>query len=412
MQESQGHLEHVLAEHRHPGGAVRLLQPPAGGQGGAAVEHADVVQAEEAALEHVVAGGILAVHPPGEVQQQPREALLQERQVHLAEVGLQILQEQSREGVHRGVHVAEIPLVGGHLAARVQVFPGQHQVDLAFREVRVDHGERNAVERQVPGGVPRVLPLVGHGHDVVVEHVEPRLVAAPPPGRRSQRVEVALTQPAVHVEVIALLGPQHPRQGLAHDRLRVIGHRRRRDGLVELVRLGPPPRDQLVRAGERRRERLRALPGEPHQHRGLPASRHDQPDVRRHLGPLAVGIHGVRAVQEVVADAVLGEARRGLGAEYPRHVRFVLTEQQGRFRLGVEVENAEPYGARPGRPDVPTRRERAGAWAHRLPMTTCCGTTAWAARAARRPADERLCTVMRHRMSSGPALACSTSTSK
>ena len=34
------------------------------------VERADVVEAEEAALEHVVALGVLAVHPPGEVEQQ------------------------------------------------------------------------------------------------------------------------------------------------------------------------------------------------------------------------------------------------------------------------------------------------------------------------------------------------------
>ena len=94
---------------------------------------------------------------------------------------------------------------------------------LLFCEVGVDHGQRNAMERQVPGGVPRVLPLVRHGHHVVVEHMEPRLVARAPPGRRTQGVEVALTQPAVHIEVIALLGPQHPRQGLAHDRLRIVG---------------------------------------------------------------------------------------------------------------------------------------------------------------------------------------------
>ena len=84
LQQGQGHFEHVLAEHRHPGRAVRLFQPPAGGQRGAAVEHPDIVQAEEAALEYVVAAGILAVHPPGEVQQQPGEALPEERHVHLA----------------------------------------------------------------------------------------------------------------------------------------------------------------------------------------------------------------------------------------------------------------------------------------------------------------------------------------
>ncbi len=153
-------------------------------------------------------------------------------------------------------------------------------------------------------------------------------------------MEVALTQPAVHVEVIALLGPQHPRQGLAHDRLRIIGHRRRRDGFVEFVRFGPPLRDQLSGTGKRRPDLVRALPGEPDQHRGLPAGRYDQPDVGGYLSPLAVGIHGVRTVQEMVAYAVLGKGRPGLGPEYPRHIRFVLTEQQVRFRLGVQVENA------------------------------------------------------------------------
>jgi hypothetical protein len=43
----------------------------------------------------------------------------------------------------------------------------------------------------------------------------------------------------------------------------------------------------------------------------------------------------------MVAYAVLGEARRRLGAEHARHIRFILAKQQGRFRLGVEVENAE-----------------------------------------------------------------------
>ena len=49
-----------------------------------------------------MAGRILAIHPPGEVQQQLREALPQEREVHLAQVGLQVRQEQRGEGVDRG----------------------------------------------------------------------------------------------------------------------------------------------------------------------------------------------------------------------------------------------------------------------------------------------------------------------
>ena len=43
----------------------------------------------------------------------------------------------------------------------------------------------------------------------------------------------------------------------------------------------------------------------------------------------------------MVDNAVLGETRRRLGAEDAREIRFILTKQQGRFWLGVEVENAE-----------------------------------------------------------------------
>ena len=55
---------------RHPGGAVGLLDVAAGGQRLAAIEDADVVQAEKAAFENIVALRVLAIHPPGEVHQQ------------------------------------------------------------------------------------------------------------------------------------------------------------------------------------------------------------------------------------------------------------------------------------------------------------------------------------------------------
>ena len=73
----RGDFQHVLAEQRHPGGAVGLLQVAAGRQRGAAVEDADVVQTEEAALEDVPPRAVLAVDPPGEVQEQFLETALE-----------------------------------------------------------------------------------------------------------------------------------------------------------------------------------------------------------------------------------------------------------------------------------------------------------------------------------------------
>ena len=54
------------------------------GSGARTVEHADIVEAEEAALEDVQALRVLAVHPPGEVQQQLVKDALQEIQVAVA----------------------------------------------------------------------------------------------------------------------------------------------------------------------------------------------------------------------------------------------------------------------------------------------------------------------------------------
>src|SRR5271165_7549346 len=71
----------IQGVHGHPAGSVRLIDVAAGRQLGAAVEDADVVQAEKSALEYVAALGVLAVHPPGEVQNQLVENSLQESEV-------------------------------------------------------------------------------------------------------------------------------------------------------------------------------------------------------------------------------------------------------------------------------------------------------------------------------------------
>ena len=245
--ELYGEFHHVLAEEGHPGGAVRLLQVAAGGERGAAVEDADVVEAEEAPLEDVLAEAVLAVHPPGEVQQELIERPLEEIQVYFAAPGLLgAMEKQGRPGVHRGVDVAEVPLVGGHLAAGVQVDSAKHQFHLLLGEVGVDDGERQRVEGQVPGRVPGVLPLVGHGDDVLVHHMVP----LPVPEVAAAAIEgvgVVLVQPLVTVEEVELLGPEHAGDGLAHDIGRIRGDRGRGDGPVELVRLLQPGGQGLVK---------------------------------------------------------------------------------------------------------------------------------------------------------------------
>ena len=79
-----------------------LRCPPVGSGALQGIEHADVVEAEEAALEHVLAEAVLAVDPPGEVQHQLVERRFEEFEVHFAAEGLLGAVEEERGGRTRG----------------------------------------------------------------------------------------------------------------------------------------------------------------------------------------------------------------------------------------------------------------------------------------------------------------------
>ena len=106
--------QHVEAKHRHPGGAIRLLDKAAGRQRPRAVEHADIVQAEEAAFEYVQSLRVFSVHPPGEIQQQLVKDPFQEIQITGAAIPLSVVLEHAhrRPGMYRRIDVTERPLVG------------------------------------------------------------------------------------------------------------------------------------------------------------------------------------------------------------------------------------------------------------------------------------------------------------
>ena len=145
---------------------------------------------------------------------------------------------QRRPRVHRRVDVAERPLVGGQLAVRVHVPLAAQQDQLVLGELGIDVRERDAVEGEVPGRVPGVLPLVRHRDDVHVVQVRPVVVAARAPRRRRRRAGRIAVEPALHVVVVELLRPEHARERLAQDERLVGGRAGGRQLAVELVGLG------------------------------------------------------------------------------------------------------------------------------------------------------------------------------
>ena len=180
---------------------------------------------------------VLAVHPPGEVQHQLVEDALEEGEIAAPAALLAIDLEHAprRPGVHRRVDVAERPLVGGDLAVRVHVPVARQQDELVLGELGIDQRERDAVEREVPGRVPGILPLVRHRDDVGVVEVAPVGVAPVLAlGRRRRLVGIAV-EPLGHVVVVELLAsrscrrtPGAGRCGRRHRRARSAGRRRTR----------------------------------------------------------------------------------------------------------------------------------------------------------------------------------------
>ncbi len=192
---------------------------------------------------------VLAVHPPGEVQEQLLENAGQERDVSLATAPGHLVDAPGGPGVNRRIHVAERELVRRNLPVRVHVPLAEQEHELLFGERAIGPGEGDHVEREIPSCKPRVLPLVGHRDDVPVVDVSPLLVARPRLGvGRPQQWRVAL-EPVPNRVVIELLRPQQARVGLPDDG--PLG-RRERGGArgVEGVGLRAAERQRGVEVGE------------------------------------------------------------------------------------------------------------------------------------------------------------------
>src|SRR5438105_980958 len=110
-------------------------------QASGTVEDADVVQPEKAAGKQVFAFDVLAVDPPGEIDEEFVENPRQEQAVTAAARSSHLIDSPACPRVHRRINVAEIELVGRELAVGVHVPLAEHQNELLLREIRIDSGE-------------------------------------------------------------------------------------------------------------------------------------------------------------------------------------------------------------------------------------------------------------------------------
>ena len=209
------------------------------------------------------------------------------------------------------------------------------QQQLLLGEGRVDVGDRDAVEGQVPGGEPGVLPVVGHGDHVGQVQVAPAAVAGRvgPAFRRRGGAGGVAVEPLPHAVAVDLLAPVQAREGPTRDVAVLVAGRGRDHGGVELVGLRASPLQGVV---EVRAERVG----------GAVAVAQPQSD-----GDGLARLHGLEEVVEGHLGAVRVRAEQAVVAVHDRPVHRALGEgggvlrgTEGRHLVGLVVAPQHPRG--------------------------------------------------------------------
>src|SRR5262245_61871499 len=108
----------------------------AGWQWCTAIENADVIKPEKAALKDVHSISIFAIDPPREIQQQLLEDPLKENCVaDSTSLLLDLVNTPRSPGVNRRIHIAKRPFVSWQLTVRVHIPFAQHQHELVLGEL-------------------------------------------------------------------------------------------------------------------------------------------------------------------------------------------------------------------------------------------------------------------------------------
>ena len=318
--EDERHLEQVERVHRHPRRCRRSA--PARPATGSAADRSNgpmLSSPRKPPSKTLLPPAVLAVDPPGEVEQQ----LVQHP-------GQEVVVARRRRSRRPAARPRRAP--AGSRRRTPTRTPGSARwgacttraaaaAAASLANAGVDVGDRHAVERQVPGGVPGVLPRVRHRDDVGVVQVPPGGVApvppAPPAAARAGRVAV---EPPLARRSGRTACPTSARRAPAaapSPRRRWLpAGSERGEERVGLRPVGPPSRRR-----SRRPSRCAASAGSSR--RGQP-----QPDLAR-CPPAGT-------VERVV--------QRGLGADPVR------VDRSARRRTTWSLMPSFGYGERPGTP--------------------------------------------------------------
>ena len=161
--------------------------------------------------------------------------------------------------MHRRIHIAEVPLVRGNLAVGVRVETAQHQQQLLLGESKSTSASEIVWKARSQAAYQGYSHLSGIEMMSALSMWNQSAFRAAAPRCSHQRMTGVLLKPAIHIEVVGLLGPQHAGERLAVHAALIFVQRGRRNPFVEFVRIGDPVLKIAVEAAECLRDRPAAI---------------------------------------------------------------------------------------------------------------------------------------------------------
>ncbi len=181
------------------------------------------------------------------------------------------------------------------------------------------------MESQIPGSIPRVLPLVGHGQHVQVVEMGPICVTPARSGFGWGRLAWITFEPELDAVVVELLAPQQSGEGLALNVPLVLTQIGALDDGIELICLLDTLRENGVKVLEGIIVRHVC---ETYAHGEGLLGRKGRLEVRGYLGTFTFSVHPVYpSVDDGIVDAILYIGRRIGPVEQTLRVGVVFGEQ-------------------------------------------------------------------------------------
>src|SRR5260370_18112260 len=114
-----------------------------------------------------------------------------------------------RPSMDRRIQVAKSAFIGRQLAVRMHVPFAGNQQKLPLSKFRIDDRKRQSMKRQVPGGKPRIFPLIRHRKYFRRVEMLPIMVAAGFSWPRRRRISRIALEPIPYIKTVPLFA-QYP----------------------------------------------------------------------------------------------------------------------------------------------------------------------------------------------------------